>query len=305
MLVENITDLVGNTPLIRLERINRNLYGKLEAVNPGGSIKDRAALQIIRDAYNSNRLNRGQPVIEMTSGNMGAGLAFVCRHFGNPFIAVMPLGNSPERLKILKAMGTEVVLTDQVDGEPGMVTGKDIEYATEIAKEIAEKRNGFYVDQFYNPSSVRAHFNTTGVEIFKDMPDIDVFISAVGSGGTFIGVSRYLKSKKTSVKCIAVEPEKAAILKTGRVTNSRHIIQGTGYCRIPPHWEPDLADDIITVTDGEVADMTKKLTKDMGLYVGYSSGANVAAARKYISGSDREEKIVVILFDTAYKYSDI
>lgn len=301
-------NLITKTPLLHLDKITNGIgkiYAKLEYLQPGGSLKDRVAFQIIEDAYSSNRLKKGQLVIEMTSGNMGAGLAVVCKQFGNPFIAVMSNGNSPERRKILKALGSEIVLTEQVDGQPGMVTGKDIEFAENIAKEIAKERDGFYVDQFNNPSSIKAHFETTGPEIWDDLNEIEVFISSVGSGGTFIGISRYLKSKNKNIKCIAVEPENASILKTGKIINPKHIIQGTGYSLIPPLWESDLVDEIITVTDKEVEEMTRRLSSEQGLYVGYSSGANVKAALKYLEMTKSDKIIVTILCDNGYKYTDL
>jgi cysteine synthase A len=307
-LRENTTDLITRTPLLLLDKISSgkgSIYGKLEFIQPGGSVKDRAALQIIKDAYAANRLQTGQPVVEMTSGNMGAGLAVVCKQFGNPFTAVMPKGNSPERLKILKALGAKIILTEQIDGLPGMVTGKDIEYASSVARKIAQDSQGFYVDQFNNRSGIKAHFETTGPEIFNDLNDINVFIASVGSGGTFIGTSKYLKSKNINITCIAVEPENAAILKTGKVVSSKHIIQGTGYALVPPHWEAGLADEFITVTDQEVVEMTKRLSLEQGLYVGYSSGANVAAALKYLEAHREDLKIVTILCDSGYKYSDL
>ena len=294
--------------MIHLDKLTGDSFGlfaKLEYLQPGGSIKDRAAYQIIRDAYDSGRLTQGQLVVEMTSGNMGAGLSVVCRQFGNPFVAVMSRGNSAERIRILKALGAEVVLTDQVDGEIGMVTGKDIEYASGVARDIARERNGFYVDQFNNLSGVRAHFETTGPEIWADLEAVDAFIASVGSGGTFVGTSRFLKSKNDRIKCIAVEPENAAILKTGKVLNPRHIIQGTGYGLTPPHWDATLADDIVTVSDQEVQTMTRRIGVEQGLYVGYSSGANVAAAIKYASNNPEMKKVVTILCDTGYKYSDL
>lgn len=308
MIRDSTLDLITRTPLLNLDKITKGIgkiYAKLEYLQPGGSLKDRVAFQIIKDAYDLRKLKKGQLVIEMTSGNMGAGLAVVCRQFGNPFIAVMSKGNSPERRKILKALGAELILTEQVDGQPGMVTGKDIEYAAGIAKEIALERDGFYVDQFNNPSSIKAHFETTGPEIWNDLNEIDVFIACVGSGGTFVGTSKYLKSKNKKIKCIAVEPENASILKTGEIKNSKHIIQGTGYSLIPPLWEPEMADEIITVSDGEAEEMTRRLSSELGLFVGYSSGANVKAALKYLDMIKSSKVIVTVLCDYGYKYTDL
>ncbi len=307
-MIRNTLDLIRTTRLVRLDRITGNginLFGKVEFMQPGGSMKDRAALQIIIDAYASQKLTRGQTVVEMTSGNMGAGLAIVCRQFGNPFTAVVPKGNSPERIKFLKALGAEIILTDPVDGTNGMVTGKDIEYAARKARETAEELNGYYVDQFHNKSPVKAHFETTGPEILSDLPGTDAFVMAIGSGGTFTGVSRFLKSRNKNIKCIAVEPEHAAILKTGKVDDPRHIIQGTGYGVVPSHWDGNLADDIITVSDAEVREMTRRISSDQGLYVGYSSGANVAAALKFAETNPAIKNIVTILCDTGFKYDDL
>lgn len=301
-------ELITKTPLLYLDKINNGfgkIYGKLEYIQPGGSLKDRVALQIIKDAYDADKLKKGQIVVEMTSGNMGAGLAVVCKQSGNPFVAVMSKGNSPERRRILKALGAEIILTDQVDGQPGMVTGRDIEFAASVAQTIAKERNGFYVDQFNNASNVRAHFETTGPEIWNDLNEIDAFVASVGSGGTFIGTSKYLKSKNKKIKCIAVEPYNASILKTGKVISTKHIIQGTGYSLVPPLWEPHMADEIIAVTDNEVEEMTKKLSVEQGLYTGYSSGANVKAALKYLEMTKLNLNIVTILCDTGYKYSDL
>jgi len=301
-------NLIHNTPLIFLDKISATLpgkiYAKAEYLQPGGSVKDRAAYQIILDAYENGSLKKGQTVVEMTSGNMGAGLALVCRQFGNPFVAVMSQGNSPERRRILNAFGAEIVLTQQVDGSPGMVTGADIAHAVDIAKDIAHNRNAYYPDQFNNTSCIKVHFDHTGPEIFRELPNADVFIASVGSGGTFIGTSKYLKSVNQGINCIAVEPENAAILKTGKVDNPKHIIQGTGYGLIPPHWEQTLADDFITVSDEEVRDMKMRLSSDQGLYVGYSAAANVIAAQKYLQDREKVLNIVTILCDSGYKYSD-
>ena len=194
MTIKSTLDLITHTPLVHLSKLTENgrgkIFGKLEYLQPGGSVKDRVALQIIKDAYNSKKLQNGQTVVEMTSGNMGAGLALVCKQFGNPFVAVMSRGNSPERLKVLKAFDAEIVLAEQVDGKPGMVTGKDINYAATIARQIAQERNGFFVDQFNNPSSVKAHFETTGPEIWNELKETDIFMTSIGTGGTFIGTSK-------------------------------------------------------------------------------------------------------------------
>ncbi len=307
MLLRNITDHINNTPLIELRKIytgKGHLYAKMEHIQPGGSIKDRVALQMITDAYADGRLKKGMPVMEMTSGNMGAGLAVVCAAFGNPFTAFMSMGNSPARVKILKALGAEVVLVPQVTGEPGKVTGDDIAKAEEAAKEAVLRENGFYADQFNNPSSIKAHYNTTGPEIYSGLNGrLDAFIEIVGSGGTFIGTSGYLKSQSAIVKCIVVEPEKAAIIKTGKVTDPRHIIQGTSYGYIPPQWDGSLVDDVLTVTDEEVAVTKEILGKIEGLFVGYSSGANVAAAIKYLKSlNDENSCVATILCDTGFKY---
>jgi cysteine synthase A len=294
--------------LIFLDKISTALPGKIyvkaEHLQPGGSVKDRAAYQIILDAYKNGSLKKGQTVVEMTSGNMGAGLALVCRQFGNPFIAVMSEGNSPERRKILSAFGAEIILTKQVDGSPGMVTGADIALAVDLAKDIAQNRNAFYADQFNNPSCIKAHFNHTGPEILRDLPEADVFIASVGSGGTFIGTSKYLKSVNPNIKCIVVEPKKSAILKTGKVDDPKHIIQGTAYGLIPPHWDESLADDFITVSDEEVMDIKKRLSAEQGLYVGYSAAANVIASQKYLKAQAKPLNIVTVLCDSGYKYSD-
>lgn len=308
MIRQGTLDLIKHTPLVRLDKFSGNtfsLFGKMEYNQPGGSVKDRAALQIIQDAFEKGCLTKGQLVVEMTSGNMGAGLAVVCGQFGNPFIAVMPKGNSPERIKILKALGAEVILTDQVDGEKGMVTGKDIELASRTARDLARDKNGFYVDQFNNPSGIKAHFETTGPEIQADLPEIDAFVASVGSGGTFLGTAKYLKSKNAKIMCVAVEPENAAILKTGMIINPRHIIQGVGYGLVPPHWDSKLADDIFTVSDAEVIEMTRRIMAEQGLFIGYSSGANVAAALKLHGRNKSIKNMVTILCDTGYKYSDL
>lgn len=301
-------DLIGNTPLLRLSRTGPRpgaVLAKAEFVQPGGSVKDRAALRIIQDARSEGRLVPGQAVVEMTSGNLGAGLAVVCNVLGHLFIATMSEGNSPARARMLEALGAEVVRVPQVDGTPGHVTGADIDSATSRARELAGERGAFYVDQFNNPSSVRAHEDTTGPEIFAALSTkLDAFIAAVGTGGTFVGASRYLKRQKPEVRCLAVEPAGAQVLAGQPVTQPCHLLQGTGYGTVPPLWDPSVADGFIAVTDEEATRYRRLLAEREGLHVGYSAAANVCAAVKAIeSGAlGSAPTVVTVLCDTGLKY---
>lgn len=303
-------DAIGNTPLVQLSRVYKGpgkIFGKMEFINPGGSVKDRAALRIIQDAYAAGRLEKGQPVVEMTSGNMGAGAAVVCAALGNPFIAVMSEGNSIERRKMLQSLGAELYLVPQVDGIPGQVTGKDIEKADELARTLAKAKNGLYLDQFNNHGCMYAHYDGTGPEIYRDLEGkIDAFVACVGSGGTFVGTSKFLKEQNPNIFCAAVEPEGAEILAGKGVVKPKHIIQGTGYCMVPIHWEKGLADDFIAINDTEVVAMTRKIATLEGFYVGLSSGANVCAAIKLLERhpklAEKNASVVTVLCDTGLKY---
>ena len=308
MQYDNSLALVRHTPLLHLNRIHagpQRLYGKLDLFQPGGSVKDRAAAQVIADAHESGLLRPGQRVVEMTSGNMGAGLAFVCKQWGNPFTAVMSSGNSPERKRVMLALGAEVILVNQVDGEPGRVTGTDLQAAMDFAKNLAAETGAYYVDQFNNESGVKAHYRTTGPEIYQDLPEIDAFVACVGSGGTFVGTSRYLKEQNPAIKCIAVEPTNVAILSSGKKLGAVHIIQGTGYGFVPPKWDASVADAIITVSDEDVRNSALRLSHEQGLYAGYSAGANVFAALQYLKGHPEIKHAVTMICDTGYKYSDL
>jgi len=301
-------NIIGQTPLIRLSTLSSSsitLCAKAEFMNPGGSIKDRAALAILHGARREGRLLPGQAVVEMTSGNMGAGLAVVCNVLGHPFTAVMSEGNSRNRAQMLKDLGAEVVLVPQVDGDEGQVTGSDIEAAVDRAQTIADERDAYYVDQFANPGSLRAHEEGTGPEIWSALGDrLGAFVAAVGSGGTFVGTSRYLKKKRPDLICAAVEPDGTEVLAGKEIRKVRHVIQGTGYGKIPPHWEPELADVYLSVTDEEAMEYRRRLAKDEGLYVGYSAATNVCAAIKLINGDYLEGEVVVatVLCDTGLKY---
>lgn len=307
-IYESSLSLIGDTPLVSLNRIHSEparLLAKVEFFNPGGSIKDRPARHIIQTAYNQGKLVPGQPVVEMTSGNMGAGLAVVCSITGNPFVAVMSEGNSPARSRMISSFGAEVVLVPQVDGSPERVTGADIAFAREKALEIAHKRNAFFVDQFNNPSSVLVHEQETGPEIWEALDgQIDCFVAGIGSGGTFVGVSRFLKSRKPEITCVAVEPKGAEVLAGKNVVKARHVLQGVGYGSIPPKWENRLADLFVAVSDEEAIRYQKLLAEKEGLYVGYSSAANVCAGIKIMKNKTFETvpTIVTFLCDTGLKY---
>ena len=301
-------DLIGGTPLVELRRLHPGpgrLLVKAEHVQPGGSVKDRAALRVLRDARESGRLAPGQAVIEMTSGNMGSGLAVVCGVLGHPFTAAMSAGNSPQRARMLEALGAEVVLVPQVDGRPGEVTGSDIRAATEVAIELAARRRAFYVDQFHNPSCLAAHEDGTGPEIWEALGGrLDAFVAIVGTGGTFLGTSRYLKRRSPGILCAAVEPAGAEVLAGKPLVKPKHRLQGTGYALIPPQWDSALADLFLAVSDEEAAEWRRLLATREGLHVGFSSAANVCAAARLLAGGPLppEATVVTILCDTGLKY---
>lgn len=300
--------LIGGTPLVELRRIHPGpgrILAKAEHLQPGGSVKDRAALRVIRDALGSGSLAPGQPVVEMTSGNMGSGLAVVCGVLGHPFTAVMPAGNSPERARMLEALGAEVVLVPQVDGRPGEVTGSDVHAATAVAVDLARRRGAFYVDQFNNPSCLAAHEEGTGPEIWEELGGgLDAFVAIVGTGGTFLGISRYLKSRRSGIVCAAIEPEGAEALAGKPVVKPKHRLQGTGYGVIPPHWDPTLADVFLAVSDPEAVEWRRRLAVREGLHVGFSSAANVCAAARLLSSGRLPPgaTVVTLLCDTGLKY---
>ena len=244
----SILEAVGATPLIALDRIRSKdgarLLLKMELLNPGASMKDRIALQIIEDAEESGRLKPGGDVVELTSGNTGIALAMACAVKGYRMTAVMSEGNSVERRSILSALGARVELVAQAGGSaPGLVSKEDMELVEERTQELVRELAAFRPDQFNNESNPRAHELGTGREIWEQTGgQVDAFAAAVGTGGTFIGVSRALKSRNPRVKCYAVEPAGAPYLAGKEVTNTRHQIQGAGYAMTPGFWDESLAD---------------------------------------------------------------
>lgn len=299
---------IGRTPLVRLplpEGCRGTLLAKAEQLQPGGSVKDRSALGCIQYGLGAGCLEPGQPVVEMTSGNLGTGLAIVCGVLGHPFTAYMSRGNSSKRAEIMRALGASVVLVDQVDGKAGQVTGADIAAAADRARSDAGERGAWYVDQFHNPGSVIAHETGTATEIWEQTGgDIDAFVSCVGTGGTLIGVARGIKARKPTASVLAVEPASAPVLSGGRVTDSRHLLQGASYGTVPPHWDPALVDGYLQVTDEDAVACRSWLAKTCGLYVGYTSAANVRAAMAWLKACDEAKTVVTVLCDGGWKYEE-
>lgn len=308
-LLSSAIEAIGNTPLIDLSRITRQIDGrilaKLEYFNPGFSKKDRIARQIIEDAEASGELKPGRTVVELTSGNTGTGLAIVCGIKGYSFVAVMSKGNSVERARMMSALGAEVVLVDQLpESVPGQVSGGDLELVERETRKIAEERQAFRADQFRLQSNFRAHFLNTGPEIISQSGgDIDVFCDFAGTGGSFAGCAAALKEHNPQTKCFIVEPEGAAILSGETVTYPNHRIQGGGYAMADlPLLNSKLIDGYLKVSDGQAIDMTRRLAREEGIFAGFSSGANVAAAMELLKTEFIGKTAVVLICDSGLKY---
>lgn len=307
-LYADATQAIGNTPLVALDRLTAGLPGriflKLEYFNPGLAIKDRIARQIIEDAEADGRLKPGGVVVELTSGNTGTGLAIVCGVKGYRMICVMSEGNTPERARMMRALGAEVVLVPQVPGsQPGQVSGADLEEVERVAQELTQKHKALRADQFGNMSNRRAHELHTGVEIWEQAEGkIDAFVSIAGSGGSFGGVAAALKARKPEVQCYIVEPEGAPYLAGEPVTNPNHKIQGTGYMRDLPQIPQEFVDGFLTVGDEEAIATAREVAQREGIFGGFSTGANVAAALQLARTAQPGQTIVTFACDSGLKY---
>ena len=300
--------LIGQTLAVELSRIwsgPGRILAKAEFMQPGGSVKDRAARAIVEAARADGRLRAGAPVVEMTSGNMGAGLAIVCAALGHPLVVTMSAGNSPQRARMLEALGAEVILVPQISGEPGQVTGPDITAATRLAENLAAERGGFYVDQFHAPEGKTAHEAGTAQELLDAAcGGIDGWTACVGTGCTFLGVARVLRRHNPSVICGVVEPIGCQVLSGQAVTKAKHLLQGAGYGIVPPMWEPELMSCSIAVSDEEVTTWKRRLAIEEGLHVGFTAAANVCAATKMLSSGvlASNATVATVLCDTGLKY---
>jgi cysteine synthase A len=308
-LLPSAVEAIGETPLVELSRICRGAEGrilaKLDHLNPGFSKKDRIARQIIADAEAAGLLAPGQTVVELTSGNTGTGLAIVCGVKGYPFVAVMSRGNSVERARMMAALGAEVVLVDQLPGSrPGQVSGGDLERVEEVARRVTVERNAFRADQFRLAGNFRAHYLHTGPEILRQAAGrIDAFCDFAGTGGTFAGCAAAFKEHNPAIGCYVVEPEGAAALAGAPVTYPGHRIQGGGYAMAElPLLRAEHVDGYLTVADTEAVRVALRLARAEGIFAGFSTGANVAAALQLLNGAFRGKTVAVIVCDSGLKY---
>lgn len=299
-IYKSASELVGKTPLLELTHLEESLnlkaklLAKLEYFNPAGSVKDRIAKSMIEDAEQSGKLQPGAVIIEPTSGNTGIGLASVAAAKGYRIIIVMPETMSVERRQLMKAYGAELVLTDGAKGMKGAIAK-----AEELAAEIP---NSFIPGQFVNPANPKAHFDTTGPEIFEDTDgNVDIFVAGVGTGGTVTGVGQYLKEQNPAIKVVAVEPKTSAVLSTGIA--GAHKIQGIGAGFVPDVLDTKIYDEIIPVANEDAFETGKLIGKKEGVLVGISAGAAVWAAIELAKRDENAGKnIVVLLPDTGDRY---
>lgn len=304
----SIVGAIGNTPAVWLDRVTAGLPGrvllKLESMNPGGSIKDRAALQCLRDAEADGRLRPGTPVVELTSGNMGIGLAVACATMGRRLIAVMSEGNSPERRQLLAAYGAEIELVAQAPGgAQGKVSGEDLALVEARTVELVAELGAWRPDQFANPSNPRAHELGTGPELWEQAGGaLDAFVAIVGTGGTFVGIARALKARDAAIRCFAVEPAGAQALAGKAIETSAHKLQGAGYAMIPPQWDAALCDGTIPIEDGAAVAVARDLARREGILAGFSTGANVAAALQLAAEAEPGLRVVTVACDTGTRY---
>ena len=303
MIYANISELIGHTPLLRLGGIEKafgstaQIIAKLEKQNPAGSAKDRVALNMIRAAEKSGELRPGGLIIEPTSGNTGIGLAACAAVFGYRCCIVMPDSMSAERIKLIAAYGAEIVLTPGAEGMSGSIARAEEIHAANPGSIIA--------GQFYNPHNPEAHYLSTGPEIWEDCNgDVDIFVSAVGTGGTISGCGKFLKEKKPGIKVVAVEPAASPLLSGGKA--APHAIQGIGANFIPDALDTEIYDEIICCGNDDALDMMKRLAVTDGVLCGISSGAALwAAAQLSLRPENEGKKIVVILPDTGERYLSI
>ncbi|MEG0823469.1 MAG: cysteine synthase family protein [Erysipelotrichaceae bacterium] len=284
--------LIGNTPIVNVE--NNQVAVKLEKFNLGGSIKDRAVLGMLNDAMNKNLINKDSILIEATSGNTGIALALIGSLYKLKVVIVMPETMSNERRQLVKAYGAKLILSKGSEGMNGAIKL--------VNSMMKENSNYISLNQFNNPANVNIHYETTGQEIIKQVPDVDMFVATVGTGGTYMGISKALKEYNSNIKCYAGEPTNSNVLSGG--TGNAHAIQGIGAGFIPSIIDFNYIDDIMLVDDEEALNETVNFVKETGVFVGISSGANIALARR-LAKENPGKKIVTIAPDGGEKYLSV
>ncbi|MBS6042118.1 MAG: cysteine synthase A [Clostridium baratii] len=294
MIYESVLELIGNTPMLKLKKEDENsadIYVKLEKFNATGSVKDRAALGMIEKAEKDNLIKPGDTIVEPTSGNTGIALAMIGKIKGYKVIIVMPETMSEERRALIKAYGAELILTDGKKGMKGAIAK---------AEELSKQPGYFIPSQFDNEANKEKHYETTAEEILKDVPDVDVFIAGVGTGGTVTGVSKKLKERLKNVRTIAAEPEKSKVLSGGKP--GPHSIQGIGAGFIPSIYESEVIDEVFAVTDEDAFKEAKEFAAKEGLLVGISTGCALSVAKNIAKEIGKDKKIVLIAPDGGEKY---
>ena len=292
MINNNVLDMIGNTPMIKLNNIgNSNLYVKLEKYNPAGNIKDRAVYYMVENLEKNGLLKKGDVLVEATSGNTGIALSMIGSLKGYKVIIVMPETMSIERRTLMKAYGAELILTDGSLGMKGSIEMMN--------KLLSENTNYISLKQFENEYNPLAHYETTGVEIYNQVKDIDIFVCGVGTGGTISGVGKYLKEQNPNIKVVAVEPEGSPVISKNK--KGSHKIQGIGAGFIPKNYNENVVDEVMTITDEESYEGVRIMAQKEGILVGISSGANIYAALK-LCEMYPDKKIVTVAPDGIDKY---
>lgn len=304
-------DLIGNTPIVALDRLHPGpgrILAKCEFMNPGASIKCRSSLCMIKKALASGELKPKEPVVEVTSGNQGCGLAVVCAVLGHPLTLAMSKGNSAQRAIHMEALGAKCVRVPQVEGTYGNVTLNDVKAVEEVGLRIVKETGAYYVNQFNNDANSESHYQTTGPEIWRQTGHrVDAFVATVGTAGTFTGTTRYLKENNPDLKAYVVEPEGAQPIRGLPVIKPLHLLQGSGYGCVPNLFKREYMDGTLSVSDEEAMEYKKLIGEKEGLYVGYTSAANVAAAVKLLKSGQLPEDswVVTMLNDTGLKYTPV
>ena len=287
---KNVIELIGNTPLVNLEKIDKNVYVKLENKNPGGSIKDRAVLGMILGAEEKGLLKAGDRIVEATSGNTGIATAMIGKSRGYQVTIIMPESMSVERRSLIKAYGAELILTEAAKGMQGSIDKMNELLATGDYKSLG---------QFDNRDNPDYHYKTTGPEIYSELKDVDIFVAGIGTGGTASGIGSYLKDQNPEVKVYGVEPEASPLISGGQA--GPHKIQGIGANFIPKNYFADIVDDLILISDDEAYEIERQVANDEGILIGISAGANIAAAKK-LAEKFPGKKVVTVAPDGADKY---